>query len=74
VSYWFGVLAMVVVGGALVALLARRCTDGIEQTIGAFDEYRRDVRLAVVELRVEQDRIARRVQQLDRRRNSAGPE
>ena len=71
---WFIVLTLVVMGGALVALLARRCLDGIEQTIGAFDEYRRDVRLAVVELRVEQDRIARRVQLLDRRRNPAGPE
>jgi hypothetical protein len=74
VGYWFMVLTVVVVGGALVALLARRCLDGVDRTIGVFDDCRRDVRLAVVELRVEQDRIARRVQQLDRRRNGAGPE
>jgi hypothetical protein len=68
VAAWYLVLTVVVMGGALVALLARRCLDGIDRTIGAFDDCRRDVRLAVVELRVEQDRIARRVQQLDRRR------
>jgi hypothetical protein len=53
VGYSFIVLTVVVVGGALIALLARRCLDGIDETTRSFDDCRRDVRLAVIELRVE---------------------
>ena len=65
---WFVLLAAIVVGGAVIAVLARRCVDGAGRTVDAFDDWRRDLRLAVVELRVEQERIARRVEQLPRGR------
>jgi hypothetical protein len=65
---WMLVLLLVAVGAALVALLARRATSGIGATVTRFDDARRDLRLAVVELRVERDRVARRIDDLDRRR------
>jgi hypothetical protein len=60
-------MLLVTVGGALVAFLARRAVRGIDGTVTAFDDVRRDLRLAVVELRVERDRVARRVDDLRRR-------
>jgi hypothetical protein len=64
---WMLVLLLVAVGAALVAFLAQRTTAGIDSTVTRFDDVRRDLRLAVVELRVERDRVARRVDHLDRR-------
>jgi hypothetical protein len=64
---WMVVLLLVAVGAALVAYLALRATAGIDSTVTRFDDVRRDLRLAVVELRVERDRVARRVDDLDRR-------
>jgi hypothetical protein len=64
---WMLVLLLVAVGAALVAFLAHRATAGIDGTVSRFDDVRRDLRLAVVELRVERDRVARRVDDLDRR-------
>jgi hypothetical protein len=64
---WMLVLLLVAVGAALVAFLAQRATAGIDSTVTRFDDVRRDLRLAVVELRVERDRVARRVDDLDRR-------
>jgi hypothetical protein len=60
-------MLLVTVGGLLVAFLARRAVQGIDETTTAFDDVRRDLRLAVVELRVERDRVARRVDDLRRR-------
>ena len=61
------VLVLVAVGGALIAYLARRATAAADDTVTAFDDARRDLRLAVVELRVERDRVARRYDDLRRR-------
>jgi hypothetical protein len=65
---WMLVLLLVAAGSALIAWLAQRATSGIDATVTRFDDVRRDLRLAVVELRVERDRVARRVDDLDRRR------
>jgi len=65
---WMLVLLLVAVGAALIALLAQRATSGIDATVTRFDDVRRDLRLAVVEVRSERDRVARRIDDLDRRR------
>jgi hypothetical protein len=64
---WLLVLAVVTLGAAVVALLAARSTRAVEPTVRAFDDARRDLRLALVELRVERDRVARRVDDLEHR-------
>jgi hypothetical protein len=64
---WMAVLVLVAAGAGLVAFLAQRATRGISGTLTTFDDARRDLRLAVVELRVERDRVARRVDDLRRR-------
>jgi len=64
---YLAVLALVAIGAGILALLAKRALDGSEQTVTTFDDVRRDLRLAVVELRVERDRVARRVDDLHRR-------
>ena len=64
---WLAVLLLVLIGGGLVAWLTRRATGRIDDTLSAFDDARRDLRLAVVELRVEHDRVVRRVDDLHRR-------
>jgi NADPH-dependent 2,4-dienoyl-CoA reductase/sulfur reductase-like enzyme len=61
------VLALVAIGAGVLALLAKRALDGADHTVTTFDDVRRDLRLAVVELRVERDRVARRVDDLHRR-------
>jgi hypothetical protein len=66
-TYWMSVLVVVAVGATVIALLARRATQRIDDTVATFDDVRRDLRLAVVELRVERDRVARRVDDLRRR-------
>jgi hypothetical protein len=66
-TYWISVLVLVALGAAVVALLARRATQHIDDTMATFDDARRDLGLAVVELRVERDRVARRVDDLHRR-------
>jgi hypothetical protein len=58
---WMAVLVLVALGAAVCAFLARRATQDIDPTLTAFDDVRRDLRLAVVELRVERDRVARRI-------------
>jgi|RhiMetdeSRZDD1v2_1073273.scaffolds.fasta_scaffold3598101_2 hypothetical protein len=63
---WMLVLALVAAGGALCAFLARKVTQQADDTVAAFDDARRDLRLAVVELRVERDRVARRIDDLHR--------
>jgi hypothetical protein len=64
---WLAVLLLVAIGAGVVAWLTRRATGGIDDTICAFDDARRDLRLAVVELRAERERIVRRVDDLHRR-------
>ena len=66
-TYWMAVLVLVALGAGLIAFLARRATQGIDHTVTVFDDLRRDLRLAVVELRVERDHVARRVDDLHRR-------
>jgi hypothetical protein len=66
-TYWMSVLVLVALGAGALAMLARRATQGIDHTVSAFDDARRDLRLAVVELRVERDRVARRADDLRRR-------
>ncbi len=63
---WWCALGAAGLGAALCAILAARAPREIGSTIESFDELRRDLRLAVVELRVEQERIARRVAYLRR--------
>jgi hypothetical protein len=72
VTAWLCVLAVVVFGAALITLLATRAQREAGPTVSAFDDLRRDLRLGVVELRVEQDRIARRIDALRRRGNGPG--
>ncbi len=64
---WMLVLLLVTVGAALIAFLSHRATRSIDATVTRFDDVRRDLRLAVVELRVERDRVARRIDDLGRR-------
>jgi hypothetical protein len=71
-TLWLVVLAVVMVGAGVVAFLTARATRDVGPTLGAFDDLRRDLRLAVVELRVERDRVARRVDDLDRRSHGNG--
>jgi hypothetical protein len=66
-TYWMAVLVLVAVGAAAIAALAQRATQDVDDTVARFDDARRDLRLAVVELRVERDRVARRVDDLRRR-------
>jgi hypothetical protein len=66
-TYWMSVLALVAVSVAIIAFLARRATEGIDRTVTTFDDARRDLGLAVVELRVERDRVARHLDELRRR-------
>jgi hypothetical protein len=66
---WMAVLAIVALGGALVVFLAQRARSTFDGTVATFDDVRRDLRLAVVELRVERDRVARRVDDLRRGRH-----
>jgi hypothetical protein len=66
-TYWMAVLILVAVGAAAIAALAQRATQDVDDTVARFDDARRDLRLAVVELRVERDRVARRVDDLRRR-------
>jgi hypothetical protein len=66
-TYWMSVLVLVAVGAAVIALLAQRATRGIDDTLTTFDDVRRDLGLAVVELRVERDRVARHIDELRRR-------
>jgi hypothetical protein len=66
-TYWMAVLVLVAVGAAAIAALAQRGTQDVDDTVARFDDARRDLRLAVVELRVERDRVARRVDDLRRR-------
>ncbi|MDQ1520014.1 MAG: hypothetical protein QOI55_1087 [Actinomycetota bacterium] len=66
-TYWMAVLVLVAVGAAAIAALAQRATQHVDDTVARFDDARRDLRLAVVELRVERDRVARRVDDLRRR-------
>lgn len=66
---WFAVLMGVLVGAAIIAVLARRAVAGVDDTVRAFDDLRRDTRLAVVELRVTNERVARRVDHLRRTGN-----
>jgi hypothetical protein len=61
------VLLFVAAAAALIAVLAQRATREVPGTVTAFDDLRRDLRLAVVELRVERDRVVRRVDDLHRR-------
>ena len=65
---WMLVLLLVAAGSALIAWLAQRATGDIDATMTRFDDVRRDLRLAVVELRVERDRVARRIDELDQGR------
>jgi hypothetical protein len=65
---WFALLLGVLVGAAIVAVLARRMLANVDDTVQAFDDLRRDARLAVIELRVDNDRVARRIDQLKRPR------
>lgn len=71
-TVWFLALGAVLVGGAVLALLARRAVRSIDPTCSAVDDWRRDLRLAVIELRVEEERIARRIAHLDRRNGYDG--
>ena len=64
---WMVVLLLVAAGAALIAVLAQRAARDVPGTVTAFDDLRRDLRLAVVELRVERDRVVRRVDDLHRR-------
>jgi hypothetical protein len=66
-TYWMSVLVLVAMGAAVIALLAQRATRGIDDTLTTFDDVRRDLGLAVVELRVERDRVARHIDELRRR-------
>jgi hypothetical protein len=60
-TVWLLVLVLVTVGAGLVAYLAARVSGALDGTFTTFDDARRDLRLAVVEVRVERDRIVRRV-------------
>jgi hypothetical protein len=64
---WLAVLLFVAASAAFVAILARRATDGADETLRALDDLRRDVGLVALELRVEHDRVARRRAALARR-------
>ena len=66
-TFWMVVLLLVAAGAALIAVLAQRAARDVPGTVTAFDDLRRDLRLAVVELRVERDRVVRRVDDLHRR-------
>lgn len=66
-TVWLFVLVLVTLGAGLVAYLLTRVGGAIDGAATTFDDARRDLRLAVVEVRVERDRIVRRVDGLDRR-------
>jgi len=65
-SLWFVVVALTVVGVALVALTAVRANREIEPTIRAFDEFRSALRPAVAEVRTEATATRARLDQLTR--------
>ncbi len=65
---WMVTLAIAVMGGALLALLAARVRREIPPSRDAFDRLGRDLRPALIELRTQTDRT--RAELARRRRDS----